>query len=107
MMRDTNRFLSLVTALDFMVHEPDGPAVGVVLDHFSWLVDRKHLRHAVHMCTNSAVYKPQSDDAVRLLAAILRDDDTAAAEHLGGVLNAWRGDLVTRWDRLEALCPAE
>jgi hypothetical protein len=44
---------------------------------------------------------------VHLLAAALRRDNAGMAMHLGGVLNAWRGDLVARWDRLEALCPAE
>jgi hypothetical protein len=42
-----------------------------------------------------------------LLAAALRQDNAGMAMHLGGTLNAWRGDLVARWDRLEALCPAE
>jgi hypothetical protein len=104
---NTGHFMLLVVALDELLYEPDGYAVRMIVETFNRLTDPMHLRHAVHVCTSSAVHAPTAADPVGLLAALLRGDDTKAAEHLGGVLSAWRGDLVARWDRLEALCPAE
>lgn len=104
-MTDTNTFLLFIMALDELAQQPDGPAIMFVLKRFEELFGAELLHHAVHVCT--VAHKPQSDDVLQLLAAVLRSHESKAAEHLGGVLNAWRGDLVTRWDRLEALCPAE
>jgi hypothetical protein len=103
----TDHLLSLLEALDDLATTPDGDALDRLLPLFAEMTSPMRLAHATGMCTNSAVHAPTAADPLHLLAALLRRDDTAAAEHLGGVLNAWRGDLVARWDRLEALCPAE
>ncbi len=103
----TDHILDLLLALDDLATAPDGDALDRLLRIFAELTNPMHLHHGVHMCSIDAVHAPTAADPVRLLAALLRGDDLAASQHLGGVLSAWRGDLVTRWDRLERLCPAE
>lgn len=103
----TDHILSLLVALDDLATTPDGDAVERLLPLVAELSSPLYMQHGVHMCIIDAVYTPQPTDPVHLLAAALRRDSAGMAMHLGGVLNAWRGDLVTRWDRLEALCPAE
>lgn len=103
----TDHILSLLLALDDLATAPDGDALDRLLPLVAELSSPLYLSHGMGMCTNSAVYTPQPTDSVSLLAAALRRDNAGMAMHLGGVLNVWRGDLVTRWDRLEALCPAE
>jgi hypothetical protein len=103
----TDHILDLLVALDRLATVPDGDALDRLLPLFAELTSPMHLAHAVGVCTNSGAHTPSAADPVHLLAALLRGDHTDAAEHLGGVLSAWRGDLVARWDRLEALCPAE
>ncbi len=103
----TARILDLLLALDDLATTPDGDALDRLPALVAELSSPLYMGHGVGMCTNSAVYTPQPTDSVSLLAAALRRDSAGMAMHLGGVLNAWRGDLVARWDRLEALCPAE
>jgi hypothetical protein len=103
----TDHLLSLLLALDDLATNPDGDALDRLLPLVAELSSPLYLQHGVGMCTSSAVYTPSPADPVHLLAAALRSDNAGMALHLGGVLSAWRGDLVARWDRLEALCPAE
>jgi len=103
----TDHILSLLVALDDLATAPDGDALDRLLPLVAELSSPLYMRHGVGMCSVSAVYTPQPTDSVSLLAAALRRDNAGMAMHLGGILNVWRGDLVARWDRLEALCPAE